>query len=380
MARRFAHWPLTLSLAVALGCGGRTLGDSSLTDSAQGGTSAAGQVGRSGGTPNASGGQRSGGGSAAGRGGADSSCTELVELYAMPPQIELLTDTSLSMSRALEGTMRPRWHFVRDALIQSLQRLPSDYSVGIACYPNIQLSAGSPVCYLPTDTLPIAELTDAQLERAIAALSAKQLFGATPTEDAYAYALERLGLATKGRYASRYVVLTSDGAPTYGKDCAGTGLSPVDTAPLIHAVELARRRGVRTFVVGVGPAAESAWMSELALAGGTAPSDCMPGGARFCHYQLQGESDPAAALDAAYAQIERETFSCVFVPRDQHVALREPAASTKLWRIARSGEQTSENLDCATIDLATNTLEVCREVCTLLARGASRLRLEQPCR
>jgi hypothetical protein len=116
---------------------------------------------------------------------------------------------------------------------------------------------------------------------------------------------------------NRFMLLITDGAPTFGLQCTGTGLpnqNPLPpTQPIIDEVFAVRNEGVRSFLIG-SPGSEPArsWMSEAAVMGGTARSGCSLGGPDYCHIDLTEEADFAAALNAALARILGQIVSCSF--------------------------------------------------------------------
>lgn len=101
--------------------------------------------------------------------------------------------------------------------------------------------------------------------------------GGTPTHDAYEYAVSALERSAQS--GPRFLVLITDGIPTYQLGCDISGRrgndNEVDSTPLIGAAAAAQAAGVRTFVIS-SPGSEGAResFSRRAEAGGTAQPDC----------------------------------------------------------------------------------------------------------
>jgi hypothetical protein len=137
--------------------------------------------------------------------------------------------------------------------------------------------------------------------------------GGTPTHDAYVYAVE--ALERSDAIGSRYLVLITDGIPTYTLGCDISGRqgdeNAVDPAPLAGAAASAAAAGVRTFVIG-SPGSEGAResLSRMAEAGGTAPAGCSHTGPDFCHFDMTSESDLGAGLADALSAISGLALSC----------------------------------------------------------------------
>jgi hypothetical protein len=146
-------------------------------------------------------------------------------------------------------------------------------------------------------------------QQLITALNGKTTSGATPTHDAFVYAVDTLSASTLP--GKKYVVLVTDGAPTYALGCVGNGQMPADTEPLIQAVTDAATRGIQTFVIGSPgsePAAPS--LSRMAVQGGTAKAGCMEAGPNFCHFDMTTAPDLSQAFNDAFKAITGSVFTC----------------------------------------------------------------------
>jgi hypothetical protein len=157
-------------------------------------------------------------------------------------------------------------------------------------------------CFDAQVDVPIGALSTAQRGLLDSALQMEQPAGSTPTHDAYVYALDQLRAATQP--GQKYVVLITDGVPTYGRNCTGTGMPnqmpPVPTQPLIDESAAAMAAGIRTFVIG-SPGSEGAResLSQMASVGGTARASCSDTGPQYCHLDMTAEPNFSTALNAA---------------------------------------------------------------------------------
>jgi hypothetical protein len=247
------------------------------------------------------------------------------EPEVLPTVLELVVDTSLSMRESARGSNGNKWEVTREALRNALDALPATTSVGVLYYPGMDTEAGNPEdeprdvreCVNVDEIIPI-DLLDgagsAQRDRIEGSLDDAGPAGSTPTHDAYRYAFEN-GMAPYRGGGNRFMLLITDGAPTFGLECTGSGLpnDPSPTQPIIDEVFRVRNEGVRSFLIG-SPGSEPGreWMSEAAILGGTARSGCSVNGPDYCHIDLTEEADFSAALNAALARILGQIVSCSF--------------------------------------------------------------------
>jgi hypothetical protein len=162
-----------------------------------------------------------------------------------------------------------------------------------------------------------------------ASLDSVEVSGKTPTCVAYTVGLEALQSATHP--GNEYLVLLTDGEPTYGVGCVGDGTTlpsnrdPAylsDTQAAIGAAFLNNIPPVGTFVVGLpgseplfGGADAHPWLSGAARSGGTNPIGCSDEGPDYCHFDLSDpEGDFAASLDATLARIVGAVVPCQYSP------------------------------------------------------------------
>ena len=270
---------------------------------------------------NASGGSAAGGsggsavgGSAGAAGNGGSGCLEPpLSLEPLSPAIEFLIDSSGSLREPwVDDTSR--WRFVRDALIDAFSSMPPATAPGLVFFPNVQWSAGiegegDDFCLLTYEAAPIAELGDQHRSELVEAVQRQPTLGATPTYDAYEYAISLLAAHAERR--AKVLLLVTDGAPTYADGCVGDGVTPVDGGPLADVARAAFvTHGVRTFVLGISGGFES--LSEMALAGGTGRTGCDTRAGYACHFDASTSESPARYLASALSIVQREARRCVF--------------------------------------------------------------------
>lgn len=254
----------------------------------------------------------------------------------LPIVLMLVVDTSGSMNDRPSGSTSTKWEITRDALGTAVDGLPATASVGVLYFPNKMTQPNSDInaprdvsaCVNIDAMIPIDLLGDtgSQQRTTIAtSLSRATPNGSTPTHDAYDYAYVH-GMQASKLTGNRFMLLITDGAPTFKKNCEGGG-QPNDqqpTQPIIDEILSARQAGVRTFIIG-SPGSEEVngvdvrpWLALAAVEGGTAPEGCLvtppPAGqpADYCHIDLSQGTDFAGALNSALARILGLITSCTF--------------------------------------------------------------------
>lgn len=250
----------------------------------------------------------------------------------LPVVLMLVVDNSASMNERPRNSQSTKWEVTRTALAQTIDTMPPTAAVGVLYYPNMNtmpnpqdmLDNPRPVtaCVNTEAMIPISELGDSgsdQRERISRSLDDTSPKGSTPTHDAYDYALVN-GMQASNLTGNRFMLLITDGAPTFKKNCEGGGMpnTPQPTQPIIEEVLSARQDGVRSFIIG-SPGSESvngvdvrSWLSQAAVLGATARSGCSLYGPDFCHIDLSQDADFAGALNAALARILGLITSCTF--------------------------------------------------------------------
>jgi hypothetical protein len=232
-----------------------------------------------------------------------------------PTIVELLVDTSLSMDDRAPGSNRSKWLETRAVVLESIELMPGTTSIGVTFYPDVEV--GADACFDEEADVAVAPLgseSSAQRRELRQAFERENPRGSTPTHDAYRYALDEL---TKvNGIGERFLVLITDGTPTYALGCEGSGTpqDPADPAPLIPEAASALGRGIKTFVIG-SPGSEDARasLSQMAQAGGTAAEGCAHDGQpRYCHFDMTEQEDFAEALRDAFAAISGIALSCTY--------------------------------------------------------------------
>jgi hypothetical protein len=253
---------------------------------------------------------------------------------AAPSVLQLLVDTSGSMNQDAPGR-GSKWVQTRRALLSAVDGMPGDTSVGVVFYPNVPGNTAMP-CFDRRTAVPLAQLDAGQQRQHIRQAFANQNpDGGTPTHDAYAYAVAELDRSTA--IGPRFLVLITDGIPTYSLGCDISGRQgddqAVDATPLVGEAAKAVASGVRTFVIG-SPGSEGAResLSRMAEAGGTAHAPCSHTGPDFCHFDMTRETDLASGLDAALEAISGLALSCSYdIPAPPLGSVLDPAKVNLLF-------------------------------------------------
>lgn len=215
--------------------------------------------------------------------------------------------------------------------------MPGAGSGGLTATPTFppqqqQLGEGNPGCVGLDGLVPIADLGapgEAQRTALSASISSTGLYLGTPTHDAYQFALEdSLKLDTSGR--RKFMLLITDGAPTQMLGCGPLICDPLvpdgpEATAIIQAIAAAHAEGVDTYIIGSpgsedgaapmqGPGADMRpWLSEAAVAGGTASEGCTGEVGNFCHFDMTQAADFGQALADGLSNIAGELeASCDF--------------------------------------------------------------------
>jgi hypothetical protein len=248
---------------------------------------------------------------------AASCADQFVPAILQPPVIQFVVDTSGSMNwvagteRAPAAGEQSKWLITQEALATAIAGMPDDVAIGLSYYPNT--SGDSAACIQPLVAAPIDRLSP-EHRALIEQVNAAQVpQGGTPTHAAYEFGVAQLEASSFE--GSRFLVLITDGIPTFTRECEGDGRTRVDAAPLIISVgERYRQAGIRTFVIG-SPGSEAARedLSAMAALGGTGANGCEPAGPKFCHFDMTGEADFSQALSQALGDIADAALACDYV-------------------------------------------------------------------
>lgn len=316
--------PLFAFLAsVALGCSGEAAGGGVFVGGTSGGSTGSGMSGNGSGATTGNTGSVTMGGAInvnmGGGGGGTSMPEKCVGTSSattpVPPNLGFLIDTSGSMGKAPDGSPMgtpTKWVTTRGALTAAFETMAEGTGAGLIYYPNTSNRTGT-MCFNPRVAVPVAPINMMQRQTILTSLTNAMINGATPTHDAYKFAVETMAASTV--IGSKYVVLVTDGAPTYGLNCMGNGMAAVDAAPIVmEAATALATSGLKTFVIGT-PGSETARssLSQMATQGGTPRTPtCSEQGPEYCHFDLTTAPDLATALNEAFKAITGSVVSCSY--------------------------------------------------------------------
>jgi hypothetical protein len=262
---------------------------------------------------------------------------DVAKTEPLPSVLELVVDTSGSMKDTAPGTGQSKWKVTHDALKAALDTLTAQTGVGVLYFPDKNTSASTPsgtgtdAMRAPTDCVNINAQVPIDLLGASGAAHRVQVSssldtingpqGGTPTHDAFHAGLQAIEATTLP--GSRFIVLITDGQPTFLSGCRGTGnvTEPQDPTPILDEVKAAMAMGIRTFVIG-SPGSEQVgvptyadarmWLSMAASLGGTALPGCSDNGPNFCHFDMTKTTDFSASLRDVLSQIVGTVLSCSY--------------------------------------------------------------------
>jgi hypothetical protein len=305
-----------------------------------------------------------------------------------PAVLQLLVDTSGSMDQDAPGG-GSKWTVTRSAMLEAIEGMPSGTTLGLVFYPNLPNDEDGP-CFDQRTAVGLDALADASSQQRLRISNAFQRQnpqGGTPTHDAYQYALGQLGQTNVA--GSRFLVLITDGTPTYSLGCVGTGRieDPVDPGPLIPQAAGALAGGTRTFVIG-SPGSEGARasLSRMAEAGGTARPGCSHGGPNYCHFDMTRETDLAAGLATALEAITGVALGCRYeVPQIRDGVALDPGKVNVLFTPPGGTQELLPRSDEASCSEGwqysqNNTqIELCSSTCERIRSSNGGLTLEFGC-
>jgi hypothetical protein len=250
---------------------------------------------------------------------------------AIPAVVQLVVDTSGSMEWAPGETREPRaneeskWEITSRELKKAVAELPGTVALGLNFYPNTN---GDRPCFRGDVEVPIALLgpeNSPQRRSFNQAIDRARVDGGTPTHAAYRFGA---GLVADAELEGRkFVLLITDGVPTFTSACRGDGRNPVENEPLIEeARSVFAQQGIGTFVIG-SPGSEAARgdLSRIASVGGTATPSCSDSGPNYCHLDMTQAADFGSALADGLAEIAGRISACEYKvpppPGDRELAL-----------------------------------------------------------
>jgi hypothetical protein len=239
---------------------------------------------------------------------------------AVPAVVQMVIDISGSMNWAPGTEEDPgfgedsKWDITSTALKGAVAKLPANVAVGINFFPN---NPAFNQCIRNRIDLPINLLGAANSNQRRAfdeAIDDASPGDGTPTHAAFKFGAQTVSASKlNGR---KFVLLITDGVPTWTLTCGGDGKKAVDNQPLIDEVAAAYDggKGISTFVIG-SPGSEDARadLSQMASKGGTATAGCSDAGPKYCHLDMTTAMDFAAALSAGLAQVAGQISTCEYV-------------------------------------------------------------------
>jgi hypothetical protein len=308
---------------------------------------------------------------------------QFVGVTELPPVIQFVVDTSGSMSwvagteRLPDAGERSKWDITQEALAGAIANMPDAAAVGISYYPNV--AGGGPECNRAVAAAPIDRLSPehrALIERVNAQQEPR---GGTPTHAAYEFGIQQLQASTLA--GSRFLVLITDGIPTFTLECGGDGQARVDGAPLVASVdERFRSEGIQTFVIG-SPGSEAARdeLSNMAFVGGTGTSGCSIEPPGNCHFDMTGAPDFSAALGQALGDIAEATLGCDYAVPEPPTGRSRINLDDVSVVLESAGNPISEFLRAVSSDCESGwqyspdqtSIVLCRSTCDELTRRVS---------
>jgi hypothetical protein len=264
--------------------------------------------------------------------------TNTARTESAPSVLELVVDTSGSMRQTAPGTNMSKWDVTREALRAAINALPPSTGIGVMYFPEKSAPASTPNGDETDPARPVSECIDLRNQvpidvvgpagsmhrtQVLTSLDAPgRPTGGTPTHDAYKIGIDAISKTTLP--GNRFVVLITDGQPTYAEGCRGTGRTQDanDPTPIIaEAGNAAQASNIRTFVIG-SPGSEElgapgfadarTWLSKMATSGGTATPGCSDNGPNFCHFDMTQKPDFAQALQDTLKLIVGTVVGCTY--------------------------------------------------------------------
>lgn len=243
---------------------------------------------------------------------------------AIPAVVQMVVDTSGSMDWGADGGRNPRrgeskWEITSAALKEAVAKLPATVAVGINFFPN---NPRDGACIRNRVDLPIALLEEEgsmQRERFNDAIDDASPRGGTPTHGAFVFGAETVTASNLS--GKKFVLLITDGDPTWTLECEGDGqtkVAPAAIEALVQSVaDTYTQDGVSTFVIG-SPGSEGARteLSRMASEGGTARAGCSDSGPEYCHLDMTTADDFAAALRQGLAEVAGAIGTCEYAVPD----------------------------------------------------------------
>jgi hypothetical protein len=328
-----------------------------------------------------------------------------------PVILEMVIDVSTSMRNqppnAAAGDTRSKWEMTRDALLESLDHLPAAALLGLTFFPDKttvpNFDGGvNANCISTSDNLAIAPLgnKDSDARKAVVdrlnAIAIPDNAG-TPTHDAYRIALDAVQAkaAEDPRYAAapKYILLITDGQPTFSLGCIGKGAAeyPVDPEPIITEIGNAYTNSqIETFIIG-SPGSEGVvvldggtdarpWLSRAATAGNTASYQpgCSNTAPPYCHFDMTTVTDFGSALGTTLQKITGAIAPCDYAVIAPDGTVLDPSlvnvvytdASLQKYAVVQNQTTGDCPLGWRYTDSTGTTIQICGATCNYIGQDA----------
>lgn len=240
----------------------------------------------------------------------DACVSDMATADSSPAVVQLVIDTSQSMNTNAPGETRSKWEATREALIDAIADLPDSTALGMTFYPNTNQTGGA-MCIDNEVAVPVGLLDAGQRMDISDELNGTGPGGATPTHGALRFGGQTVGAADFP--GNKFIVLITDGVPTYTIDCEGDPPAAVPSGPIVDEAASLLDDDIRTFVIG-SPGSEDARsdLSEIADAGGTAATGCSNDGPDYCHFDMTTATNLGDALRGALGAIAGQILGCEY--------------------------------------------------------------------
>jgi hypothetical protein len=335
-----------------------------------------------------------------------------------PPVMEFVIDASGSMGTDPANPAQPngpkKWDVFSQTMPGVFASLPANFAIGVTYYNKANGNAR----YVGAQAVPIGPHTAAQQTLIANSIANTTPGGYTPTYNAWEFGLQQLTQwQAPAAYATspRYIVLITDGVPTVLHDGrtienpisqaeynaiinGGTGSAGGAQIAGIKADGLAAN--VKTFVVGVVGSENPQnatydplyMLSQLAVAGGTAPTGCVPVSGTpagdtvnprgtYCHFDLSQAADFGAALSSTLGGIAQSVISCDYTVPTPSTGQIDPNTAVLVYNDGAGNyslvlPNTTAGITAATCDkgyiftdAASTQLHICSSTCTALQKN-----------
>lgn len=230
-----------------------------------------------------------------------------ISAQTIPPSLLITLDRSCSMTAKIDtgdGGKLDKWSIAVDAINRLMKTYKGKIRFGLIMFPDpaLRSAAGMARCPMMTEQVPlgpgnektIADILDAATVKASAAYPS----GPCVTNIDNAVELAAMDPEIGDKTRSQFVLLVTDGEQA---GCTIGGGDP-GTMAAVHA--LYTDGGVSTFAIGFGGAADPAFLSNVAIEGGTPLPD-----ASFPNLFYNAAND--VELNGALDSIAKKTLGCV---------------------------------------------------------------------